>query len=68
MLWSSVMSPHGDTDTEVSSYTGTCGLLLISLHYSEVNVPFKRPHPAPHSAGGKAEPWWFMVWGCSGAL
>lgn len=32
---SRVTSPDGDTDTEVSSYTGTCGSLLISLHNSQ---------------------------------
>lgn len=28
-------SPDGDTDTEVNSYTGTCGSLFISLHHSQ---------------------------------
>ena len=31
---SGVMSPDGDTGTEGSSYAGTCGSLLISLHHS----------------------------------
>lgn len=56
-------------ETQVLESAATLGCLIQSsfpciIHRGKCT--FRRPHPTPLLARGKAEPWPVVVWGCPG--